>query len=216
MSQGPVLELELEGVWRSGNPIIGELSIAAAPGETLALVGPSGIGKTTLLRVAAGLQHGARGTVSVSERRAMMFQEPRLLPWRTLAQNLTIATGIDATRATNLLSEAGLRDKADHLPSQISLGQQRRVALMRALATDPEVLLMDEPFVSLDAETAASMMSLFSTMRSRRKMAVVFVTHAMEEARALATRIVTLGGAPARIESDAENTAPTMTVKPSA
>jgi len=210
-SATPVLTLNLSGVWRSGDQIIGLVSLGCEPGETLAIVGPSGIGKTTLLRVAAGLQQNFKGTCQVTDRKALVFQEPRLLPWRTVLKNLTIATGVDDAAALQLLNEAGLDGKADLLPSQISLGQQRRVALMRAFATEPELLLMDEPFVSLDTDTAASMMKLFANMRDRRNVATLLVTHSLEEARRLATRIVTLAGRPATIQSDVQNTLETVT-----
>lgn len=201
----PVLTLNVESVRRGGEQIIGRLELSAMAGETIAIVGPSGIGKTTLLRVVAGLQDNFDGSCEASDRSAMVFQEPRLLPWRTLVQNLTIATGIPEARARSLLADAGLEGKGEMMPGELSLGQQRRVSLARAFATDPELLLMDEPFVSLDAETAEAMMALYARLRAQRATTTLLVTHSMEEARKLASRIVTLGGRPATIQDDRQN-----------
>ena len=201
----PLLSLEVESVRRGGEQIIGRLSLAARAGETIAIVGPSGIGKTTLLRVVDGLQGNFDGRCDAPERRAMVFQEPRLLPWRTLTDNLVIAAGITPDRAKALLADAGLAGKGDNMPGELSLGQQRRVALVRAFATEPELLLMDEPFVSLDDETAKAMMELYARLRTKHATTTLLVTHSMDEAQKLASRIVTLGGHPATIQDDRQN-----------
>ncbi|MEO8243462.1 MAG: ATP-binding cassette domain-containing protein [bacterium] len=197
----PVLRLNLTGHSRGGQAILGPLSLTLAPQETLALIGPSGIGKTTILRLIAGLEP-AQGVVQVTGRLAMVFQEPTLLPWRTARQNLCLATGIAAAEADTLLAEVGLAGLATRFPGQLSLGQQRRLSLARAFAARPALLLMDEPFVSLDPDLADEMMAVFTRLRATRPLATLLVTHVEAEARRLASRIIRLGGSPAVITDD--------------
>ena len=159
-----------------------------ADGEHLAILGPSGIGKTTLLRIVAGLIEGFEGEIRGVGPLAMVFQEPTLLPWRNASENLTLTTGITPQEAQAALEEVGLADKAGHFPGQLSLGQQRRLALARAFAARPSLLLLDEPFASLDETTAASMIALTSRMLADRTITSLLVTHAAEEAVALANR----------------------------
>ena len=198
----PVLDLALEGLSLGGSPILGDIALQVAPAETVALVGPSGIGKSTLLRIFAGLQTGYRGRCIVRGRAAIVFQEPALLPWRTLRDNITIPTGVSDERARASLAEVGLEARADAFPLQLSLGQQRRLALARAFAVAPDLMLLDEPFVSLDPALVDEMMTLFRDLRARHRIATILVTHVRSEAEALADRVVTLGGPPARIVSD--------------
>jgi NitT/TauT family transport system ATP-binding protein len=181
-------------------PVLGCVAFQVGAGETLAVVGPSGVGKTTLLRVLAGLDADFVGQVKVPERRAMVFQEPALLPWRSALQNLTLTTGIDESTAREALGEVGLSDFADRFPGQLSLGQQRRLSLARAFSAAPDMLLMDEPFVSLDVSLVSEMLDLTERLLASRAIATVFVTHAMAEAERLATRIVRLIGNPATLE----------------
>lgn len=180
-------------------PVLGRVAFDVAMGETLAVVGPSGVGKTTLLRILAGLDSGFEGSVEVPERRAMVFQEPVLLPWRSALENLTLATGSGKDTARAALGNVGLRDLADRYPRQLSLGQQRRLSLARAFSATPDMLLMDEPFVSLDASLVAEMLDLTERLLADRAIATVFVTHSMPEAERLATRIVRLTGNPAAL-----------------
>jgi len=172
--------------------VLSDLAFAVAPGETLAVVGPSGVGKSTLLRILAGLDRAFEGAVRAPERLAMVFQEPTLLPWRTACANLTVATGVDAAAARDGLAAVGLAGKGGLFPRQLSLGQQRRLALARAFVTRPELLLLDEPFVSLDAALAEEMLALTERLIAETRPATVFVTHSPAEADRLATRVLRL------------------------
>lgn len=134
----------------------------------------------------------------------MIFQEPTLLPWRSLRENLRVTTGISAARADAALADVGLAGRGDDMPGRLSHGQQRRLALARAVASEPDLLLMDEPFVSLDPSLVEDMMSVYKRLRSRTRVATVFVTHVVSEARALADRVITLGGSPAEIVSEVD------------
>jgi len=200
-----VLDLHVGGVGFGKTAILGEINLSVVRSETLALVGPSGVGKTTLLRIIAGLENLHDGHCTVSGRVAMVFQEPTLLPWRTLSENLCIATGITQADALTALAEVGLAGRAEDYPNALSLGQQRRLSLARAFAAKPGLLLMDEPFVSLDSHLVEEMMVLFAKLRAAHKVTTILVTHVEEEAKRLASRIVTLGGTPGQITSDVQN-----------
>ena len=199
---GPVVDLAMTGLSLGGSPVLGDITLTVARGETLALVGPSGIGKSTLLRVFAGLERRFTGRCTVAGRAAIVFQEPALLPWRTARDNITIPTGVPPARAAEALAEVGLAGRAGAFPLQLSLGQQRRLALARAFAVAPDLMLLDEPFVSLDPALVDEMMDLFRDLRARHRITTILVTHVRAEAEALADRVVTLGGPPARIVSD--------------
>lgn len=202
---GPVLSVAVEGLSLAGTPVLGEIALDLAEGETAALVGPSGIGKSTLLRCIAGLETGYRGRIAAPRATAVIFQEPTLLPWRSALDNLRIPTGIDADGARALLDAVGLGGRDGDFPLHLSLGQQRRLALARAFATRPALLLMDEPFVSLDPALAEEMMRLFKRLRGETGTTTLLVTHVEAEAERLASRVVRLGGPPARIVSDRPN-----------
>ena len=179
--------------------VLGPLSLSLVSGETVALTGPSGVGKTTLLRIIAGLEKNFIGTRCVPERLAAVFQEPVLLPWRSAIQNITIIANISASEAEDWLGRVGLAGLGHRFPGELSLGQQRRLALARAFAARPELLLMDEPFVSLDPALVNEMMTLFETLRRERPCATIIVTHVQAEAERLARRILRLDGRPARL-----------------
>ncbi len=202
----PVLDLRIASLSYGGVPILGEIALQVTRGETLALVGPSGIGKTSLLRIIAGLETEHIGECAVSGVVAMVFQEPTLLPWRSLRDNICITAGTSPDQAEQALAEVGLARRADDFPAQLSLGQQRRLSLARAFAVKPDLLLMDEPFVSLDPALVDEMMALFTQLRATHQVTSILVTHVADEARKLATRIVTLSGQPAQITSDVQNT----------
>lgn len=174
----------------------------------VALLGPSGLGKTTLLNMIAGVDHDFRGKVaftSAAPRIGYAFQSPRLLPWRTVLQNVTLPLPHGEehrVRAKAVLAEMGLADAHDVFPERLSLGMQRRVALARAFALEPDLLLMDEPFVSLDEATAERLRDLLSELIARRPATVLFVTHDSREAVRLADRLVVLDGPPVRVVRD--------------
>jgi ABC-type nitrate/sulfonate/bicarbonate transport system ATPase subunit len=195
----PSLSLSLHAASHNGAPVLGGLVLHVKAGETVAITGPSGIGKTTLLRIVAGLHREWQGKLGLPGRLAMVFQDPILLPWRTAAQNLTLTTGCNPEEAAAMLAEVGLEGLSHRFPGALSLGQQRRLSLARAFAARPDVLLMDEPFVSLDPALADEMMALFERLRATHPLATLLVTHSEPEATRLASRILVLGGAPATI-----------------
>ncbi|WP_222869581.1 Aliphatic sulfonates import ATP-binding protein SsuB [Roseobacter fucihabitans] len=173
--------------------VLGDISFTIAKGETLALVGPSGIGKSTLLRILSGVDHDFEGTVIRPDAMAFVFQEPTLLPWRSALQNLLLVhPRLSATDARERMAEVGLAGKELLFPGQLSLGQQRRLSLARAFAGQPELLIMDEPYASLDSDTGDAMLRLTEALIARHRPASLFVTHDMREADRLADRVLTL------------------------
>jgi ABC-type nitrate/sulfonate/bicarbonate transport system ATPase subunit len=190
-----------------------DFSLAVAPGLCLGLLGRSGTGKTTLLNIVAGLDRDYEGRVEFAgagpePRIAYVFQTPRLLPWRTALENivLPLPPGPDSTqRALRLLEEMGVGATRDAYPGRLSIGEQRRVALARAFAIEPDLLLMDEPFVSLDEGTANQLRALLTDLLERRPTTVIFVTHDLREAFRLTDRLVFQAGTPARILLDMAN-----------
>lgn len=184
-----------------------DLRFSVAGGEFLAIVGPSGAGKSTLLNIIAGLDREVDGEIAVAHdgaeaRIGFMFQEPRLMPWLTVADNLRLVMAMDpeaTARARRLLEQVGLAGFEDAFPGQLSGGMQRRVALARAFAIRPQVLLMDEPFLSLDAPTAARLRALLVALCESSRPTVLFVTHHLREALALADRVLFLSGRPGRV-----------------
>ncbi|MEM8728666.1 MAG: ABC transporter ATP-binding protein [Pseudomonadota bacterium] len=174
-------------------PVLGPINLDIAAGETVAIVGPSGVGKSTLLRIAAGIDTQFEGTVTRPEKLAFVFQEPTLLPWRSAIENVTLAhADVSKASAQAVLDEVGLTGKAELFPGQLSLGQQRRLSLARACAGSPEVLILDEPFASLDPETAEVVIGLTERLIATYKPATLFVTHSKAEATRLGHRIARL------------------------
>jgi ABC-type nitrate/sulfonate/bicarbonate transport system ATPase subunit len=191
------------------HPVIAGLDLSLHSGEFVCLVGPSGCGKTTLLNIIAGLDHDFDGKITIAQRHASpkigyVFQNPRLLPWRTVRENIELVLNdlqppeiIDA-----LLETMQLTQSQHSYPERLSLGMNRRVSIIRAFVVNPDVLLMDEPFVSLDAPTARQVRELLLKLWQQRPHTVLFVTHDLREAIALADRIVFLSAAPMQVISE--------------
>lgn len=182
--------------------VIAGVAFTLEEGETGALIGPSGCGKSTLLRIIAGLDRDYEGFVHTpaQERIGMAFQEPRLLPWRSLEDNIRLA----APQATDheidaLLTALGLAEHRTHFPGELSLGLARRAALARAFAIRPTLLLLDEPFVSLDTPLALQLQHDLARLVESRSMSTLLVTHDLGEAIHLADRIFVLSPRPARV-----------------
>jgi sulfonate transport system ATP-binding protein len=193
---------------RSELLVLKDVSFTVEPGSFVVITGPSGCGKSTLLNIIAGLDKDYEGKIDFGDsgqRVAYVFQAPRLLPWRTVYENIALVLPPGDPRLANipeLLERVGLKDAATAYPEMISLGMQRRAALARAFILEPEFLLMDEPFVSLDDPTAQSLRELLVELWSRRPTTVLFVTHDRAEAVMLATRILRLSGGNASIAED--------------
>lgn len=193
--------MRLDLTARSFGPrlILGPVSLTVGAGQRVALLGPSGVGKTTLLRIIAGLDRDFAGTRAVPERLAMVFQEPTLLPWRTALANLTLPTGATRAEAAALMAQVGLAGREAAYPRQLSLGQQRRLSLARAFAARPGILLMDEPFASLDEATRDRMLDLTAQLLDSSGAGLILVTHDPAEAARLGARPLTLSGSPATL-----------------
>jgi sulfonate transport system ATP-binding protein len=170
------------------------LDLDVGPGEFVALIGASGCGKTTLLRLIGGLDQPDGGSIVAPDRRAVVFQEPRLLPWKRVRANVgVIYQGTDRRdRVRKALAEVGLDGHQDAWPIQLSGGQAQRVALARALITNPELLLLDEPFGALDALTRIRMHGLVQRLVATHQPAVLLVTHDVDEAIVLADRVAVM------------------------
>ncbi|WP_025916076.1 ABC transporter ATP-binding protein [Herminiimonas sp. CN] len=193
---------------------IENLQFSAQRGEFIAIVGPSGAGKTTLLNLIAGLDRNLDGSIALRSGAAparptigFMFQEPRLMPWLTVQQNLELVLAPQArlqqvVQLQDMLGLVGLPGCGALFPGQLSGGMQRRVALLRAFIVEPEVLLMDEPFQSLDAPTADQLRTLLQELWQRTRPSVLFVTHSLREALSLADRVLFLSARPSRIILD--------------
>jgi NitT/TauT family transport system ATP-binding protein len=183
-------------------PAIRDLVLDITSQSMTVLMGPSGCGKTTLMRIVAGLDDQYVGEVNVPEtaRLGFMFQEPRLLPWRTVRQNIDIvAPGISSTDLERLAASLGIADMLPRFPQELSLGLARRVALARAFAIKPDLLLLDEPFVSLDERTADRLRRLLLQVWSARPTTAILVTQNAREAILLADQLVLLAPRPTHV-----------------
>jgi NitT/TauT family transport system ATP-binding protein len=195
---------------------LSDVSLSVADGEFTAIVGPSGCGKTTLLNIVAGLLPYDVGTVSIDGTRiggpgvdrAVVFQHASLLPWRTVAGNVRYGMELQRRFDQKTMTErtgyfiklVGLEGFERHYPSELSGGMQQRVNLARATATDPLVLLMDEPFAALDAQTRELMQSELLKIWASAHKTVLFITHQINEAVYLADRVVVMSGRPGRVK----------------
>jgi sulfonate transport system ATP-binding protein len=172
--------------------ILRGLDLDIGRGEFVALLGRSGSGKSTLLRVLAGLDRDAEGEADVEGTVAVAFQEPRLLPWKRVLDNVALGLDRPRTAAREALREVGLDHLADAWPLTLSGGEAQRASLARALVREPALLLLDEPFSALDALTRISMHRLVLGLWSRRSIGVLLVTHDVDEALLLADRVLVL------------------------
>lgn len=212
MAPGPRLILDIAEKRFTGAeaPALANLRLDIAPSSVVALVGPSGVGKSTLLRMIAGIDRAFAGTITIDGVAAhsapmpgFVFQDPRLLPWLTAAQNImAVDPRVTPELATAALGRVGLSDAGDLFPHQLSGGMQRRVALARAFSVNARLLLLDEPFVSLDRELVAEMHRLFVRLVAESQPTVVFVSHLTDDAARLADRAILLADRPAKIVAD--------------
>jgi len=207
-----------------GYRAVSSIDLSVRPGEFIAIVGPTGCGKSTLLNASAGLLKPSDGEVSIfgaplqglNRRAGYLFQQDALMPWKTALQNVAVALepqGVAAEtareKARTWLGRVGLSAFVDRYPHMLSGGQRKRVALAQMLIRDPEILLMDEPFGPLDAQTRQIMGNLLLDLWAADRKAVLFVTHDLEEAIALADRVVVMSAGPAaRIIGDFPVTLP--------
>jgi sulfonate transport system ATP-binding protein len=175
--------------------VLDRLDLDIVPGEFVALIGRSGSGKSTLLRALAGLDRAVTGELAVAGPVAVAFQEPRLVPWKRVWANVALGLRVDDPRsvARAALDEVGLSARGDAWPLTLSGGEAQRASLARALVREPRLLLLDEPFSALDALTRITMHRLVLDLWARHRPAVLLVTHDVDEALALADRVLVLG-----------------------
>lgn len=212
MASGPAVILAITRKRYPGAamPLLENLQLTLAPASVVALVGPSGVGKSTLLRMIAGIDRDFVGAISIDDMPAhaaptpgFVFQDPRLLPWLSAADNImAVAPAITPVMAATVLAQVGLEGAGALYPHQLSGGMQRRVALARALSVNAGLLLLDEPFVSLDRTLVADIQQTFIQLVGQAQPTVVLVTHLADDAARLADRAIVLHGLPARIVAD--------------
>ena len=218
-------KLSIEGVGRvfastgKGNPVraLTPVDLSVEENDFITILGPSGCGKSTLLRIVAGLDSPSEGRVQLDGRpvtapgpdRGMVFQSYTLFPWLTVAENIAFGLrekGVPERERRETVASfvelVGLKGFETHWPKQLSGGMQQRTAIARALANDPEILLLDEPFGALDNQTRGLMQELLLSIWERKRKTVLFVTHDIDEAIFMASRVVVMSARPGRIKSD--------------
>lgn len=214
--------IEVDGLTKKyekdGEAVLDGLSFSVNAGDSLAVIGPSGCGKTTLLAIMAGLVLPTAGRVRIHGSRSrpgkasMILQDYGLFPWKTLAENVALGMKIQnmpaeqrAEKTRMLLADLNLAPYANRYPVQLSGGQKQRVAIARAIATEPDILLMDEPFSSLDAITREHLQTVLKHMWRKNRLTFAIVTHSVEEAVFLGRFILVLSNRPARIRAMVDN-----------
>ena len=209
------LSVQLDGIghtFAGGVQTLDDLTLGIESGEFVSLIGPSGCGKSTLLRIIAGLETPTAGTLkdaAAPRHLAYVFQDAHLLPWRTVRANVALPLEFDGTpaperrrRVTDIVAAVGLADAIDRHPAQLSGGMRMRVSLARALVTQPDLLLLDEPFAALDEITRQNLDEMLRHLWRTHHFTAVFVTHSIAEAVFLSNRAVVLSPRPARIVLD--------------
>ncbi|KOP57059.1 ABC transporter ATP-binding protein [Pseudomonas tremae] len=197
-----LMDIRVERKAFAGDTVLRDIALSLRLGEVVSLLGPSGCGKSTLLRIVAGLEQDFRGSVErVQGEVAFVFQEPRLMPWLTVEQNIGFSDDDSYDRAwvKQLIEEVGLSGFADALPKALSGGMAQRVALARGLYSHPAILLLDEPFSAVDAFTRMKLQDLLLQLARRHAIALLLVTHDVDEALYLSDRVLVMGNRPGTI-----------------
>lgn len=185
--------------------VLQDVHLSLRPREAVSLLGPSGCGKSTLLRIVAGLEKDFQGELRTRAGEvAFVFQEPRLMPWLTVEQNIGLSDDrhYDKTWVTQLIDEVGLNGFAQALPKALSGGMAQRVAIARGLYSRPQVLLLDEPFSAVDAFTRMKLQDLLLQLAERHAIALLLVTHDVDEALYLSDRVLVMDNRPSRIRHE--------------
>ncbi len=204
--------IDAQGLGRTfgGKEIFSGIDFSVPKGESLCLLGPSGCGKSTILHILAGLDRGYAGRLEITPgtRSSYVLQDYGLFPWKTVAENIGLPLLLRREKPADIrrlvgkmLADLGLDGLERRFPAKLSGGQKQRVAIGRALITDPDLLLLDEPFSSLDAITREHLQNLLSELRSRRRFSMVLATHSIDEAVFLGRTILVLGGSPTRVHA---------------
>ncbi|MEM7569247.1 MAG: ABC transporter ATP-binding protein [Pseudomonadota bacterium] len=204
----PLVDVNQVGIRFGSFDAVSDVSLSVADGEIVTLVGPSGCGKSSVLRTVAGLETAAKGRVSLRGAAALsfVFQDAALLPWLTVEKNVALPlrlSGADGgSRVEEALERVGLADRPQAFPSQLSGGMRMRVSIARALVSQPDVMLMDEPFAALDELRRFDLAKLVRDIAKTRGLAVLFVTHSVFEACFISDRVLVMTPRPGRIATD--------------